>query len=150
MLQVTSDLYCVIICCVIIFLKPVLDSVVCVDNCKLFHKAGIAWYGLRAENCVLASVCGRLLYWRVILICCEWLTMGKKLSKDDGNLFARRSCTCSAVTTLYMSWNFKTFSCLNRGSVCEAYALLFMSLRAFFCRRYNLLVVVEFPQAVIP
>ena len=110
MLQVTSDLYCVMICCVIIFLKPVLDSVVCVDNCKLFHKAGIAWYGVRAENCVLASVYGRLLYWRVILSCCEWLTMGKKISKDDGNLFARRSCTCSAVTTLYMSWNFKFLS----------------------------------------
>ena len=62
MLQVTSDLYCVSICCVIIFLKPVLDSVICVDNCKLFHKAGIAWHGIQAENCVLASVCGRLLY----------------------------------------------------------------------------------------
>ena len=75
---------------------------------------------------------------------------GTKISKDDGNLFARRSCTCSAVTTLYMSWNLKTFSCLNRGSVCEAYALLCMRLRAFFCRRCNLLVVAEFPQAVIP
>ena len=62
LLQVTSDLYRVIICCAIFFLKPVLDSVVCVDNCKLFHKTGIAWYGVPAENCVLASVCGRLLY----------------------------------------------------------------------------------------
>ena len=50
-------------------------------------------HGVRAENCVLASVCGRLLYWRVILSCCEWSTIGKKLSKDDDNLFARRSCT---------------------------------------------------------
>ena len=35
--------------------------------------------------------------------------MGKQLSKDDGTLFTRRSCTCTcnAVTTLYMSWNFK-------------------------------------------
>ena len=76
--------------------------------------------------------------------------MGKKLLKDEGKLFARISCTCSAVKTLYMSCNFKTFSCLNRGSVCDKYVLLFMSLRAFFCKRYDLLVVEEFPQAVIP
>ena len=42
--------------------------------------------------------------------------MGKKLLKDEGKLFARISCTCSAVQTLYiMSCNFKTFSCLHRG-----------------------------------
>ena len=35
--------------------------------------------------------------------------MGKKLLKDEGKLFARISCTCSAVKTLYMSCNFKTF-----------------------------------------
>ena len=33
-------------------------------------------YGVRAEHCVLASVCGKLLYWRVILSCCVWLTVG--------------------------------------------------------------------------
>ena len=32
LLQVTSDLYRVIICCASFFLKPVLDSVVCLDN----------------------------------------------------------------------------------------------------------------------
>ena len=68
-----------------------------------------------------------------------------KFTKDDGKLFARRSCACSAVQTLYMSWHVKTLSCLNRGSVCEAYALLCMSLSAFFFKRYNLLVVEEFP-----
>ena len=35
--------------------------------------------------------------------------MGKKLLKDEGKLFARISCTCSAVKTLYVSCNFKTF-----------------------------------------
>ena len=53
LLQVTSDLYRVIICCVLLFV---------LQNCKLFHKTGIAWYCVGAENCVLASVGGRLLY----------------------------------------------------------------------------------------
>ena len=69
------------------------------------------------------------------------------MAKYDFNMakfIARRSCTCSAVKTVYMSWIFNTCSCLNRGCVCEAYALLFMSLSAFFCRRYNLLVAEEF------
>ena len=54
--------------------------------------------------------------------------MGKKLLKDEGKLFARISCACSSVKTLYMSCNFNTLSCLNRGSVCDAYVLLFTSL----------------------
>ena len=34
--------------------------------------------------------------------------------------------------------------------MCDKYVLLFMSLRAFFCKWYNLLVVDEFPHAVTP
>ena len=50
------------------------------------------------------------------------------------------------VKTLYMSWTSRTFSCLKSSYVCEAYALLFMSPSAFFCKMYNLLVVDEFPR----
>ena len=61
-LQLTSDLYCVIIWCVNLSLKPLLDDIVRMDNSRLFHNVGIAWCVVRAEYCVLASVCGRLLF----------------------------------------------------------------------------------------
>ena len=131
------------------------------DNSRLFHNVGIVWYVVCTENCVLASVCGRLLFWRVIMSCWVGFIMGENVSKDLSTLFARISCTCSAVKTLYMSCTFSTFSlymsctfstfsCLNRVSVCDTYGLIFMNMSAFFCKRYNLLVVEEFTQAVIP
>ena len=61
-LQITSDLYCVIICCVSLSFSLFLDGIVRIDNSRLFHNVGIAWYVVRAENCVLTSVCGRLLF----------------------------------------------------------------------------------------
>ena len=67
---IAADTYCFILCHYLLrlFFLETYSILFCLSG--QFHKAVIAWNGVRAENCVLASVR------RVILSWCVWLTAG--------------------------------------------------------------------------